>query len=124
MTADSIADDEVILRHIPGGPSWQAPPAGRISSINFRLRPGESGVSVSRAGMTTPDELMQRLGDPARGSKIAALTAVEIRAIGLDVVSVPLPDDSGHAEIRSAAESLGDKETLRRLARAFRYLTS
>ncbi len=117
-----IADDEVILRHIPGGPSWQAPPDGRISSINFRLRPNETGVSVSRAGTTSPDAIMARLGDPANGSKIAAVTASEIRRLGLEVVPAPTPEDAGHAEIRSASQSLADKETLRRLARAFRYL--
>ena len=122
MTVDSIADDEVILRHIPGGPSWQAPPDGRISSINFRLRPSETGVSVSRSGTTSPDAMMARLGDPEKGSKIAAITASQIRVLGLDVVPAPTPEDVGHAEIRSAAECLEHKDTLRRLARAFRYL--
>jgi len=122
MTPDSISDDEVILRHIPGGPSWQAPPDGRISSINFRLRRGESGISVSRASLMTPAEMMTRLGDLAKGSKIATVTAAEIRDMGLEIVAAPIPEDPGHAEIRPAAESLKHKEMLRQLARAFRYI--
>jgi hypothetical protein len=46
---DDIADDEDLLRHIPGGSRWQAP-GPRITSGNFELRQdrNETGVSVTR----------------------------------------------------------------------------
>lgn len=117
-----IADDEILLRHIPGGTAWQAPPDDRVTSFNFSLREGELGISVSRAGITPPARLMARLGDPTAGSKIAALSAADVRAVGLDVVPAPLDDDPGHAEIRSAAASLDRKSVRRRLADLCRYV--
>jgi hypothetical protein len=41
----AVEDDDVVLRHIPGGTLWQAPGL-RITSANFQIRPdrGETGV--------------------------------------------------------------------------------
>ena len=75
---DAVADNEVVLRHIPGGTTRQAPPSGRASSFNFRPRPGESGVSVSRAALTAAADLLARLGDTAKGSRVAAASVAEI----------------------------------------------
>jgi hypothetical protein len=119
---DAVGDEEVILRHVPGGTTWQAPPDGRPSSVNFRLREGEGGVSVSRAGLTAAADLLARLGNPATGSRVAAASVADIRALGLDVVPVPLDEDPGHAEIRPAAADLSAKDVQRRLARLFRYV--
>ncbi len=125
MTDNPIPDDEHVLRHIPGGTLFQAP-GPRITSKNFELRPdrGETGVSVSRAGITSPARLMARLGNPAAGSRIAAASVEDIRALGLEVVPAPIPDDPGHAEIRSGAASLGDQDVRRRLAKLFRFLNA
>ncbi len=119
---DPVADDEVVLRHIPGGPTWQSPPSGRASSLNFRLRAGEGGISVSRVALTTAVDVMARLGDPNSGSRIAAATVAEIRALGLDVAPAPIDTDSGHAEIRSASADLNEQEVRRRLAKLFKYV--
>jgi len=116
-----VGDDEVILRHIPGGTTWQAP-GPRITSKNFELRPGETGISVSRAGITSPDQLMARLGDPTKGSRIAAGAVAEVRDLGLEVVPDPKDYDLGHAEIRSATASLGDQAVRRQLAKLFQFL--
>lgn len=118
----AVADDEIVLRHIPGGPFWQAPPDGRITSHNFRLRPHELGYSVSRAALTTPDQLMARLGDSSKGSRIAAAKVSDLRALGFDVVPVPLADDPGHAEVRPISVDPSRKAVMRSLANAFRYL--
>lgn len=120
MTHDLVQDDEIILRHIPGGTTWQAP-GPRITSKNFELRPGEVGVSVSRASITTPDRLMARLGDPAKGSRIATAPVAGIRGLGLEVVPDPIPDDPGHALIVSATSSLGDQPIRKRLAGLFAF---
>jgi hypothetical protein len=122
MTALPVTDDEIILRHIPGGISWQVPPDGRIASTNFRLRPGETGISVTRKSLTTPDDLLARLGDPTAGSRISYAQVGEVRALGFEVVSVPLDVDAGHAEIRSVTADLAKKSTHRALAQIFRYV--
>jgi hypothetical protein len=58
---DDIADDEILLRHIPGGTLWQAP-GPRITSANFQLRHDrqETGVSVTRLAITSPERLIER----------------------------------------------------------------
>lgn len=122
MTHDLLKADEVVLRHIPGGTTWQAP-GPRITSKNFELRPGEAGVSVSRAGITSPDRLMARLGDPAKGSLVAEAPIAGIRALGLDVVPDPIPEDPGHALIVSATASLADQPVRKQLTRLFTFLS-
>lgn len=119
---DPIDDSEILLRHIPAGDPWQAT-GPKITSANFRLRAGESGISVSRANLTTPEQLLQRLGrDPASGSRVALINVREVRALGIAVVPVPLSDDSGHAEIRSDRESLDRKSIQRQLARLCHFM--
>jgi hypothetical protein len=60
---DEVADDEYLLRHIPGGTLWQAP-GPRITSANFQLRHDrqETGVSVTRWKITTPQRLLELVG--------------------------------------------------------------
>lgn len=121
MADDVIPDDEIVLRHIPGGTTWQAP-GPRITSKKFELRAGEAGVSISRSGVTTHDQFMARLGDPAKGSRIAVASVAGIRALGLDVVPDPIPDDSGHALIVSMASSLKDQPVRKQLAALFQFV--
>ncbi len=120
---DHIADDEIILRHIPGGTLHQAP-GPRITSKNFELRAhlGETGLSGSRAGMTSPDSLLARVGNMAKGSRVAAITAGELRSVGLEVVPLPLDDDPGHSEIRSATADLNDLAVRKLLSLTFHFL--
>jgi hypothetical protein len=122
MSAPAIADDELLLRHIPGGPTWQAPPLGRVTSLNFRLRPDETGLSVSRLSITSADELLARVGNPATGSRVAVARVGDVRAMGFDVVPVILPDDPGHAEIRPTTADLGTKAARQALSTLFQYL--
>jgi hypothetical protein len=119
-----IADDELILRHIPGGSLWQAT-GTRITSANFRLRHnrGETGVSVTRLAITSPDRLIELVGgNVGAGSRIAVASAGQIRALGLRVVPAPLDSDPGHAEIQSDTASLDEKDLQRRLANLFQFL--
>lgn len=121
---DSVADDEVVLRHIPGGTNWQGSPnRPRVTGNNFKLRHdrAETGVSVSRFPPTTPDQLVGRIGNVATGSRVARATVAAIRAIEFEVVSVPIPDDPGHAEIRSGTANLDDQDARRQLADLFRF---
>ena len=118
---DPIADDELILRHIPGGTMWQKAD-GSIASPNFRLRPGEDGISVSRLAVTSTEAFMTRLGDPATGSRIAVARVADIRALGFEVVPVPRDYDLGHAELRPTTADATAKRTPKALAMAFRYV--
>ncbi|HZU34324.1 MAG TPA: hypothetical protein VFA18_00360 [Gemmataceae bacterium] len=121
---DAIADDEHVLRHIPAGTLWQA--AGpRITSANFQLRHdrAETGVSVTRLKITTPDRLLQLVGGSLeQGSRVAAARVSDVRALGLQVIPKPLDNDPGHAEIQSAHASLDDHACRRRLAQVFHFL--
>lgn len=119
---DDIGDDESLLRHIPGGTLWQAP-GPRITSANFQLRHdrGETGVSVTRLGITTPRLLLELVGAKA-GSRLAAAMTGEVRAIGLRVVPKPLREDPGHAEIQSGEASLDDHACRKRLSLLFCFL--
>src|SRR5437588_6021751 len=102
-----VADDELLLRHIPGGSLWQAP-GPRITSANFQLRHdrNETGVSVTRLNITTPERLLVLVGASRdKGSQVACARTGDIRALGLKVVSKPLADDAGHAEIQSDTTS-------------------
>ena|SRR5438094_8300241 len=121
---DDIGDDEYLLRHIPGGTLWQAP-GPRITSANFQLRydRNETGVSVTRLMITTPQRLLQLVGgSPEQGSRVASVRAGDVRALGLQVVPKPLPEDVGHAEIQSDQASLDDHACRKKLALLFRFV--
>ena len=121
-----IADDEILLRHIPSGTTWQAP-GPRITSANFRLRlqRGETGLSVTRQGITSADRLVEVVGgDKERGSRVAWVTVGEIRALGLLVVPKPLPEDSGHSEIQTGSRRLDELATSKLLSKVFQFLSA
>jgi hypothetical protein len=121
---DTVADDEILLRHIPGGTLWQAP-GPRITSANFQLRHdrNETGVSVTRLAITSPHRLLELVGGrPQQGSRVASVRSGDVRAIGLQVVPKPLPEDPGHAEIQSGQATLEDHGCRKRLALLFRFL--
>lgn len=121
---DDITDDEYLLRHIPGGTLWQAP-GPRITSANFQLRHdrNETGVSVTRLKITTPERLLELVGGSAeKGSRVASVRAGEIRALRLKIVPKPLPKDAGHAEIQSDTASLEDHACRKRLAMIFQFV--
>ena len=124
MAVDAIADDEVLLRHIPGGTLWQAP-GPRITSANFQLRHdrNETGVSVTRLSVTSPQRLLELAGGSLQeGSRVATVRTFDVRALGLRVVPQPIDDDPGHAEIQSDQLSLDDHACRKKLAMLFHFL--
>ncbi|MBY0523750.1 MAG: hypothetical protein K2R98_10150 [Gemmataceae bacterium] len=121
---EPITNDEIVLRHVPGGTAWQAP-GPRITSGNFQIRHDrkETGVSITRQKITSPARLLELVGgDPQRGSRVAAAQVDAISAPGLAVVPKPLDEDPGHAEIQSDQASLDDHVCRKRLALAFQFL--
>lgn len=122
--ATTIGNDETLLRHVPGGTTFQAP-GPRLTSVNFQMRAakGETGISVTSQDRMSLDAFVAWLSvDPASGSRVAAARAGDVRALGLQVVPDPLPDNSGHAEIRSGTATLDDRDTRRRLANLLRFV--
>lgn len=113
---DPVQDDETVLRHIPRG--------GRLNGRSFqpRFHKGESDLSVSRFPPTTPAALVARVGQQPATSRVAAARVGDIRRLGLDVVSDPLPDDPGHALIVAGTASLADQVTRDDLAELFQFL--
>jgi hypothetical protein len=80
---DEVADDEYVLRHIPCGTLWQAP-GPRITSANFQLRhdPQETGVSVTRWKITSPQRLLELVGGRVQaGSRVACARVAAIRPL-------------------------------------------
>jgi hypothetical protein len=121
---DDIGDGESLLRHIPGGTLWQAP-GPRITSANLQLRHdrNETGVSVTRLNITSPQRLLQLVGGRVElGSRVASVRVGDVRALGLRVVPKPLPDDQGHAEIQSDEASLDDHACRKKLALLFQFV--
>lgn len=119
-----ILDDEEVLRHIPGGTLWQAP-GPRITSANFQIRHdrNETGVSVTRRGITAPARLLELVGGRSEsGSRVGAAKVRAIRDLGLRVVPKPLEHDPGHAEIQSDSASLDDRAIRKRLADVFGFI--
>jgi hypothetical protein len=106
VTHERVADEEILFRRIPRGSQWFEPP-DRISSFNFKLRPGEAGLSVYRQRVVTAEDV---LGKPEAipGSLVAWATAGAVRALTnakgeqlhLDVLIVGDENNPGHAEIR------------------------
>ena len=106
MSGEPVHDDEVLLRRIPPGDRWFEPP-NRVSTFNFKLRKGESGLSVYRGGTVREEELLGMPGTiegsfvlTAGAAEIRRLTDAEGNPLGLDVVAVDEEQNPGHAEIR------------------------
>ena len=119
---ESIGDDEIVLRHIPGGETYQVPPTSRISSGNFDLKLGEQGASVSWSVRKTPTDLVQAM-DGDETSRVAAARVGDIRAMGLDVIHDPQPDDPAHCLIIDQTATLKNRKTRQKLAATvFSYL--
>jgi hypothetical protein len=80
---DEIANEEYLLRHTRGGTKWQAP-GSRITSGNFQLRHdrNETGISVTRVKITTPQRLLELVGGSfQQGSRVASVRTGDVRNI-------------------------------------------
>lgn len=119
---EEIEDVDLLYRHIPGGSRWQAEgPVLTTANFDVRKKLGETGLSVTQAHITGPEQLLN-FARRTPGSRVAAARAGDIRALGLLVIPVPLAHDPGHAEIRDGAASLNQRLVQKRLANLFRFL--
>lgn len=130
MSDSTIGDDEVLYRRIPPGNDWFEPP-DRISSLNFKLRRDERGLSVYRASVVSARQVLDKPG-ALPGSRVAQSTARQIRSagdakgvpLGLDLVAINDEDDPGHAEIRGTSLSQRRTSVARALKELFRLTQS
>ena len=125
MSEGTIADDEVLYRRIPPGKDWFEPP-DRISSLNFKLRPGELGISVYRKITVNAADVLSKPGAIV-GSGVVQAIVGQIRdardgngnLLNLDVVPVNDENDHGHAEIRGPERGVISKSTAKALKKLF-----
>jgi hypothetical protein len=125
VSETKIADDEVLYRRIPPSQAWFEPP-DRATTANFKLRPGEDGLSVYRKSIVSASDVLNKPGT-VPGSGLVEATAEQIRAaedangnqLHLDVVPVNDEHDPGHAEIRGSALLQHKNSTAKALKRVF-----
>lgn len=124
-TWSEIPDDAIVLRHIPGGVAFQQPPSNRITSVNFQLRPGEAGVSVTLSFLeirhVDAERMLRRLNRTEQ-SRAAFASFREISQLGFDVVRDPIAEDPLHALIVSGTKKLESHPDRKRLAMLFKYV--
>lgn len=126
MGGERVSDEEILFRRIPPGSAWFEPP-DRISSFNFKLTPGEAGLSVYRARIVTGQSVLQK-PHSVPGSVLAWATAGEVRALRnaggeplhLDIVAIADEDDPGHAEIRGPERGGWSTSAAKALRRVFK----
>ena len=119
LPTDPLEDDEFLIRRVPPGESWQK--SGPIpTSVNVEMRSGESGLSASRAAITTPHALLAQIGaSREQGWLVIRAKVSDLLAFGLDVVMKPTDVDSGHVEIEPAGVDLGRRSVRRALIKLF-----
>jgi hypothetical protein len=108
MADERIPDDEIVYRRIPSSLRYLEEPDG-ITSQNFKLdqRRGDLGLSVYRASIVTPADVLAK-PDAIPDSRIAAARVGDIRQLtggdgkqlALDVFIVEDETNLGHSEIR------------------------
>lgn len=119
LPTDPISDDELLIRRVPPGEAWQKP-GPEPTSVNVELRPGESGLSASRTGITRPDALLAQIGaSREQGWLVIQAKVSDLRAFGLHVVSKPTDVDPGHVEIEPAGVDLSRRSVRRALIKLF-----
>ena len=122
MADERPSDDEVVYRRIL---KKDLKPQNRIPNSQFKLRKGEHGVSVNRASLATPAQVIAR-GDPQFEYLLAQATVGAIRRLAaadgshlqLDVVPTH-DDDPSHAEIRSPVPGILPEGAPHALAKLF-----
>jgi len=132
LGTDQILDDEFLLRrlHPPEiAPESVVPRSDggfRATSVRMRLREGEEGLSVTRAVLTSPRQLLNLLLlqnlSPA-GWRVCRFTVEEVRSLGLMVRPDPLPEDAGHCLIVGTSEVAYTKKMSSKLAEFTRVLS-
>ncbi|QQS28037.1 MAG: hypothetical protein IPM47_14310 [Sphingobacteriales bacterium] len=97
-TAHQIYDEDNVLRRVPTFLPNYVKPDGAISSLAFRLRNGENGLSVDLERLSSFSKATLGRSD----FRLLKLNVGQIRNYindGLDVISDPLEDNNAHSLI-------------------------
>lgn len=117
---DSIADDELLFRRIPEATHWYRPDTGFIDPA--ALTPNKSdvtGLSLGRAAFHSLDQEAAK-GRAGKRYYVAVLSAAVAKAAGAVIVSRPLTDAPGHAEISNLTFQARRTPPSRKLVEALR----
>lgn len=95
MQAERLADEEIVVRWVDRTNPDKFQPPDRISTANFKLRMGESGLSVFRLSVRSPASILASetsgRGDyffiSARVGRIRLATNAEGKSLNLDVIA-------------------------------------
>ena len=114
---ERIPDDEYVFRRIP---SVQYPTPTDLNSrpitASFLPRDEDTdGLSVELARLTTPENVADV---PGKRYQVVQVCVSDLRSLGLDVISDPLPDNPAHALILGLDRQTydADKPQLKALA--------
>lgn len=97
-TAHQIYNEDNVLRRVPTFLPNYVKPDGSISSLAFRLRSGEDGLSVDLERLSSYSKATLGKSD----FRLLKLNVGQIRNDindGLDVIYNPLPDNEAHSLI-------------------------
>ena len=95
MEPDIIKDDDRVLRRARFTNPGYVRQDMTVTSFAFKLRKGESGLSVDIERLTT---YSKSINDPAQ-YRLFGVIVVEIKAAGVDCIHKPEVDNYAHAEI-------------------------
>jgi hypothetical protein len=94
----NVADGEYVFRRIPVSMPWYDPAKNYLSPVAFNpTKFDTTGLSLTREKLRTIEEAAR--GKSKSGYYVATLRVGDLRRYGMEVVSKPLDDNPGHAEI-------------------------
>lgn len=98
---ESVDDDEIVYRRLPIKPEFYNPAISENPTpIAFRPREADStGLSVFRAKFVSAEQVAKNPEN--RSYYVISFRVGDLRANGIEVVSRPVPEKPGHAEITS-----------------------
>ncbi len=96
--SDPITDDEYLYRRIPVNPEWFSPKTG-LTPLAFAPHRDQdvTGLSLVRAKHKSIKDAAK--GRAGKSYFVAVLQAGKLRALGIQVLSRPEPDNPGHSEL-------------------------
>ena len=78
MADQRISDNEIVVLRIPPGKVWFELP-DRITSANFKLKSGATGLSVFRLSLAAEDEVLSPVRGGLPGSFLVSATVGSVR---------------------------------------------
>lgn len=96
--SERIPDDVYVYRRIPSS-RYPKPTDPKSRPINASFLPridDTDGLSVDLATLTTPEKVADI---PDKRYQVVQVCVSDLRSLGLDVISDPLPDNPAHALI-------------------------